>query len=374
MKIEPRRVPAFLRDPGRCRVVLLHGEDGGLIRERADRLTRLVAGAADDPFRVAELDGAEGDRLAEEAAALSLTGGRRVVRVRGAADSATDAVKAVLAGPGEALVVLEAPALSGRSRLRALIAAAPDGAAVGCYPEEGQALEATIRAGLAAFGIGAEPDAVAWLATQFGADRGGIRRDLEKLAAYAGAGGALDLEAARACVGDQAALSLDDALFAATAGDASTAVRALDKALAEGATAVGVLRAALMHVQRLHRIRLGMASGWSAADAIRSARPPIFFRRVAAASRALELWPEDALLALLGRLLRAEHACKQSGAPAEAICRDLLLRLTMQAAGRGGAGRAAATSSSPDLERRTGRGGAAPHEGGALRGGRPGKI
>ena len=46
---------AFLRDPGACRVVLLFGDDTGLIRERAEALVRLVAGALDDPFRVAEL-------------------------------------------------------------------------------------------------------------------------------------------------------------------------------------------------------------------------------------------------------------------------------------------------------------------------------
>ena len=36
MKLDARRIPAFLKDPGTCRVVLLHGEDAGLIRDRAD--------------------------------------------------------------------------------------------------------------------------------------------------------------------------------------------------------------------------------------------------------------------------------------------------------------------------------------------------
>jgi DNA polymerase-3 subunit delta len=335
VKIDTRRAAAFLRDPGACRVVLLHGDDGGLIRERADGLTRLVAGAADDPFRVAELDRDASDRLEDEACALSMTGGRRVVRVRDVTDGLTDAVKAVLAGRGEALVLLEAPGL-GKSRLRSLAEAAPEAAAVGCYPETGETLEATIRSGLAALGVGAEPEAVSWLATQFGADRGATRRELEKLAAYGGEGGVIDLQAARACAGDQAALSLDDALFAATAGDAATTARALEQAMAEGATPVGVLRAALMHVQRLHRMRLAMGPNRSAAEAVKAARPPVFFRRAAAMTRALELWPGDALLALLGRLLAAEHACKQTGAPAEAICRDLLLRVARPSPGRRG--------------------------------------
>ena len=50
-----------------------------------------------------------------------------------------------------------------------------------------------------------------------------------------GPGGRVDLEAAMACVGDLAGLSLDDALFAATEGDVATADRALELAMAEGA-------------------------------------------------------------------------------------------------------------------------------------------
>ena len=128
----------------------------------------------------------------------------------------------------------------------------------------------TIRMTLAESGVSVEPEALAGLADQLGADRSATRRELEKLALYAGPGdgrpgGRVDLEAAAACVGDIAGLSLDDALFAATVGDVPTTDRALELALAEGATAVGVLRAALMHLQRLHRTRLAMDRGISAA-------------------------------------------------------------------------------------------------------------
>ena len=51
-------------------------------------------------------------------------------------------------------------------------------------------------------------------------------------------------------------LSLDDALFAATEGEVPTTDRALELAIAEGAAPVSVIRAGLMHLQRLHRARL----------------------------------------------------------------------------------------------------------------------
>ena len=334
MKLDARRVPAFLQDPGASRVVLLHGEDAGLIRDRADTLVRRVAGSLDDPFLVADLTRETADRLGEEASSLAMTGGRRVVRVREVTDTATDRVKAVLAGKAPALVVLEAPGLASKSRLRTAVEAAADGAAIACYPEEGRDLEQTIRSTLSEAGVAADNEALTWLVGQLGADRASTKREVEKLALYAGPGGRVDLDAAMACVGDLAGLSMDDALFAATAGDVGVADRALEVAIAEGTAPVGVLRAAMLHLQRLHRVRLVMEeTGVSASDAARTARPPVFFKRSAAFTRALGLWPAVSLSGALAFLSDAERACKRTGAPDDQICRNAVLTLARRAAG-----------------------------------------
>ena len=145
MKLPAGRIQAFLRDPGECRVVLLFGDDAGMIRDRAEALVRAVAGSLDDPFLVTELPREEIRRLPDEAAGLSLIGGRRVVRVRDVTDAATEPVQALLKSQAPALVVLEGPAIASRSKLRTALEAAADGVAIGCYPEEGRALEETIR-------------------------------------------------------------------------------------------------------------------------------------------------------------------------------------------------------------------------------------
>jgi DNA polymerase-3 subunit delta len=327
MKLDARKLPAFLRDPGACRVVLIYGDDAGLIRDRAEALVRAVAGSLDDPFLVAELSRDSAGDLAAEAASLPLTGGRRVVRLREATDAVAPAVKTVLDGTAPALVVLEAGSLPTRSKLRALAEAAPDAAAIACYPEEGAALEATIRTVLGELGVGVQPDALAWLAGQLGADRASTRRELEKLALYAGPGGKVDLDAAMACVGDFAGLSLDDAVFAATEGDVAMADRALEVAMGEGAAPVQVLRAALIHLQRLQRARAAMEDGVSAEEAMRALRPPVFFRRTGGFKRALALWNRPALDAAALAMSDAERQCKRTGLPDATICRAALLTL-----------------------------------------------
>jgi DNA polymerase-3 subunit delta len=332
LKLSPQRIAAFLRDPGNCRVVLLYGEDHGLVRDRAGALTRSVAGATDDPFLVAELGRDELRRLPDEAASLPLTGGRRVVRVREATDAAVAPVAELLKGQSPALVILEAPGLAARSRLRSLVEGASDGAAIACYPEEGRALAETVRGVLTEADVSIDPDALAWIGDQLGADRVSTRSESEKLALYAGPGGRIDLEAAMACVGDLAGLSLDDALFAATEGDVARADRALELAMAEGGTAVGVVRAGLLHLQRLHRARLAVDEGQSGADAVKNARPPVFFRRIGAFSRALDFWGSESLMSAMAGLAETERACKRTGAPDLVLARNAILALARRAA------------------------------------------
>ncbi len=332
MQLAPAAVASFLRDPRDVRVILLFGDDAGMIRDRAEGLVRTIAGSLDDPFLVTELPRDAIATLPDEAAGLSLTGGRRVIRVRDATEAAAGPVQALLKSRASALVVLEAPTIPSRSRLRTLLEAAPDGAAIGCYPEEGRALEQSIRAALAAAHVTIEPDAATWLIDHLGADRAATRNELEKLALYVGPGGRIDLDAAMACIGDLAGLSLDDALFAATEGDVATADRALELALAEGAAAVQILRAGIGHLQRLHRARLAMDErGLSAADATKSLRPPLFYRRVASFYRALKLWGHEPLMAAIAGMAEAERGCKRTGWPDVVLCRSAILTLARRA-------------------------------------------
>lgn len=333
MKLPPFRIEAFLRDPGDCRVVLLFGDDAGMIRERAEALVRAVAGSLDDPFLVTELAREDIRRLPDEAAGLSLLGGRRVVRVRDVTDSVSDPVRQLLQRRAPALVVLEGPGLATRSKLRTLLEAQADGVTIGCYPEQGRTLEETIRETLRANGTGIEPDALSWLSQQLGADRASTRAELEKLALYVGPGNRVDLAAAMTCVGDLAGLSLDDALYAATTGDVATADRALEAATAEGAAPVQVLRAALGHLQKLHRARLAMdEQGLAAADAVKAIRPPVFYQNVGAFTRSLGLWPAATLGSAMAALAEAERGCKRTGWPDQALCRNAVLTLARRSA------------------------------------------
>src|SRR5439155_24554087 len=214
------------------------------------------------------------------AAQIGLMGGRRIVRVREAGDALAAIFARFLAEPvgGDTLVVAEAGDLTARSALRRAFDDAPGAAAIGCYPDSARDLAQVIRDAFAAHRVGASRDATDFLVQHLGEDRLLTRAELEKLTLYAGDGGHIELDEARAVISDSAALSLDDALLAAAEGDAAALDRALSRVFQEGESPVTVIRALLRHLQRLHLLAARIAGGGSVEDAIRSARPPIFFK------------------------------------------------------------------------------------------------
>lgn len=336
MKLDQRRVDAFLRDPGAIRLALLHGEDHGLIRARATALVRAVAGSIDDPFDVVELDRGALANFSAEMASQSLTGRRRVVRVREATDAATEFVKKALQGTGGGFGVLEAGALPSRSKLRALVEQAADAQAIACYPLEGAQAAALASSVLAASSVTADEDALRFLTETVAGDQALLRCETEKLALFVGAGGRADVTAAMMSVGDMSGLSVEDALFAATSGEIGRTDRAVEAAFAEGASPVGMLRAALMHVHRLLQARLDVDGGTSASDAVRRLRPPVYAARAASLTRAVAAGSRIGFKGMATRLGQAERACKRTGAPAESLARHALIAIARQAgAGRG---------------------------------------
>lgn len=347
MKIAPKDADSFARNPPQgVRAVLVYGADAGLVRERADRLAQSVVADLSDPFRVVALAPSalkdDPALLNDEAAAIALGGGRRVIRLRDATDALADRLAAFLdAAPGDALVIVEAGALAARSRLRKLFEGANNAAALACYPDEGAGLDRLIARALAERGLAIDDDARDALAGLLGGDRLATRSELDKLATYCAAAGRVTRADVEACVGDGAALGLDALALAVADGDLAALDRALARAWREGLSPVAVLRAVGRHVMRLHRIAARTGGGETLDAALRAERPPLHFRLSDAIRRHHRAWPLARTERALERLMEAEIACKTTAMPAETLCAQALMRLAW----------AAAQSSSPPSRR-----------------------
>ena len=337
MKVAAKQADAFAAKPDlKARAILVYGPDRGLVRERLERLTLSVVEDPGDPFRVSELAAAdilaEPARLFDEAAALAMTGGRRVIRVREAGDAAAELFRGFLDDPpGDALVLVEGGELAARSSLRRLFESAEAGAALACYPDEGAALERLIANVLAEHEVTIEAEARAQLAANLAGDRALARRELEKLALYVGPGRRASTDDVMALIGDSAPQSLEEVALAAAEGERAALERALARVWQNDLSPVAVLRATGRHVQRLHQVAGAVAAGTTVDAALRALRPPVFWKVAPRVRRQATLWPPDRLATVLDWLTQAEIDAKSTGRPARAICARALMRIAMSA-------------------------------------------
>ncbi|WP_025885415.1 DNA polymerase III subunit delta [Asaia prunellae] len=329
MKIDARSTARTLAEIGKWRGVLLYGDDLGLVRERASYCVRQVADSLDDPFRIALLDQEQHGRVEEEMGALSLVGGRRVVWVRDGQDSLLPRIMAALAIESDTLLVIEAPGLASRAKLRSTLDSHPKIASIGCYPEEGRTLIASLTELFRDASVAVDRDALFWLSSVLGADRAAVRSEVEKLILYAGKGGKLSLDDVQDCIGDSANATLDDATTAAMAGDRAMADIALERALADGLSPIALARACLSLMTRLQRVLDWMDEGKSRQEAIRQLKPPVFFKKMDSFTKALERWDKAGLKGACESVQGFELACKQTGCPDLALSRRLIAQLSL---------------------------------------------
>jgi DNA polymerase III subunit delta len=325
--------------PKDLRVALVYGPDAGLVQERAEKLLKSVVPDLTDPFNVSDLSEAvllaDPARLADEAAAISMMGGRRVVRVRGAGNDLAELLESFLDDiKGDALVVIEAGDLAKTGALRKLFDAHKSAAAVQCYPDSLRDLGDVVRDALRAEGLSIQPDALEDAVSRLGSDRGVTRREIEKLVLYMHGQKQVSPEDVRAVMGDEAEARSESACDAAAGGDLAKLDRELERLWVSDIQPAQVIRSAMGHFQKLMQARESAARGETIDNVMKRLRPPVHFSRSQAFKAQAQRWNSDKLGEALDMLLDAEVLTRTTGVPAQAVTGRALMNIAAMAKGR----------------------------------------
>jgi DNA polymerase-3 subunit delta len=319
---------------------LVHGNDEGLIRERVRKLVDRALGGDQDPLRLVRLDGdvvaKEPGLLADEAQAISMFGGNRVVWLTAQSRDLLTALEPLFkAPPAECAIIVEAGSLKRGSELRSLFERDAKAAAIECYPDDRRSLAALIEEEARAANLGVPTEVREALLELLGADRMTTRNEIAKLMLYARGRGAITAQDVEAIVSDAAPSMLDEAIDAAFAGETRAADKAAHAYLAGGGDASLLLGAVIRQAGLLHRLRLEMESGRPFETALQAVRARVFFARKTALERAANRWSATRLNRLFAPLQAAALRVRQDAEIAEATTLRALWAIASSA--RGGA-------------------------------------
>ncbi|HEX4370412.1 MAG TPA: DNA polymerase III subunit delta [Rhizomicrobium sp.] len=340
MIVKAQEADRFAANPPKhLRAALVYGPDAGLVQERAEKLLKSVVADLADAFNVADLNESallsDPARLADEAAAISMMGGRRVVRIRGATNNLADMFEQFLDDlPGDALVVVEGGDLNRSSGLPKLFGNTDKAAAIACYADTARGLEDMVRDTLRGAGFSIAPDALADAVSRLGSDRGVTRRELEKLMLYADGKNSITLDDINAVMGDEAEARAEEASDAAGSGDLPRLDLALERLWTADISVNQVLRGAMGHFQRLTLVKENMGRGESLDMAMKKLRPPVHFLREQSFKAQANRWNEGKLADALDMLLEAEALSRTTAVPAQAVCGRALMNIAALARGR----------------------------------------
>lgn len=334
MKLAVSQITAFLENPrALSQGALLFGPDEGLVMERQRQLASKVVSDPKDPFCVVEIQPEklleDPARLSDELAAISFTGGPRLVLLRGATDRVSPIIEEVLAsGSYDTFLIITAGELGPRSSLRALAERHEQLVALACYHDEGRNLEGLIRATLQQAGLTFKREVVDYLSSHLGNDRGVTQHELEKLLLYKHGETQLTLEDVLEAIGANDELKVDNLCAQVGLGDAAGADRSYRRLLHEGEQPIMLARSLMRHFQRLEHLNGKIAEGMDAERAIASLRPPLFYKQIPAFKQQLGKWNASGIVRALNLLLATERRMKSGVYPAEPILGKAILDLS----------------------------------------------
>ena len=325
-------------DPA-IRLYILYGPDEAASRASSERLGKAIGeGGERIDLTSAQLK-ADPALLADEAAAISLFGGQRWIRLEPLTDEALPAIEALLQAPAAGNPVAAiGGALRKDAKLLKAVQGRGDVIAHQSYLPEGRDAEALAVATGRGLGLQLRGEEARRLAQACGGDRAVLAQEIEKLALYVDAsperprpidGEALDALGAGSEEGDLGRLT--QAVFG---GQPQAADAELARLASEGIEGVPVIRALGRRALLLAQLRAQVAGGDAVDRVMATAGKAVFWKEQEGVKAALRHWTPQALATAADRLAAAERQVKAAGYPGHALIAEEVLAIARHAARR----------------------------------------
>ena len=319
-------------DPA-IRLYLFHGPDEAGSRALAARL--LAALQAEKVALAAATLKSDPAVLADEAGAISLFGGKRLLWIEPAGNEILAAVEALLAAPAtESAAVAIAGALTKSSALLKLCEAHPAVLAHVSYVPEGRDADRMVTEIARREGLRLRPSTASRIAAAAGNDQAVAAQELAKFALFLGATAAnpkeLDEDVVDLLGADSSESQVGRPGDLALSGDLSRLAEELERLAGSGIEAIPAVRALQRRLLQLASLRARIEAGQSP-DAVMTS---LFWRDKPLFQKLLARWSSERLALALDRVAQLEKQLMLSPVPDGAAFGEELMQIARAANAR----------------------------------------
>jgi DNA polymerase-3 subunit delta len=318
------------------KIVLLFGQNEGLIAEYTKKLIQTVSKDLYDPFCVVYLNGDDVRNdfgiLSAEYNSQSLIGGRRVIVVSDVDNNFTKPITELLSSKSDTLLILYTNTfLNKKSSLYALGESNNAIIVTACYDDRDEDVGSSARKYLIENNITYASDAFTLLCSRLSNDRKFNINELDKLITYVGTKKHFEVADVKAVVFDGAVAGVDDLCFYTFSGEHLKALNSLKYLLNENVEEVTIVRGLIRHVNRLLDGTAFIENGDTPSVAIRKALPKNLFFRYDMGQAQLSVWNKERLFRVLSSLFETEKDCKTTNMPTTDILSHTILDISQYA-------------------------------------------
>ena len=334
MKASKQSIGRSVDQPnGQIRFYLFCGPDEAQSRALAERL-REALGATKFAVSASTLK-SDPASLADEAGAMSLFGGKRLVWIEPATKDIEEAVVALLEGPEtESPVVAIAGPLPKTSALLKMAESSPLGLAFQAYAPEGQEAERMVAEVGRRFGLKISAPVAARVAANCASDQAIVAQELQKLALYLDASPQSPKELDHDSIDAVGADTEGDFLRLADlalSGDLAVLSCEFERLPAGGSDAIPVIRSVQRRLLMLAPLRARVERGESVDAVMTSLGKSVFFKQKPLVARMLTNWDAQRLAKVAERIGRLERTVIFSTVPEQAALAEELMAIAREA-------------------------------------------
>lgn len=332
MQIKPYQADAFIDNIAQNKEIfaaLIYGPESGLVSIRSKKIATKIVADLSDPFLVVSLNEKQFDEdkglLADEFAAISMLGGRKLITVDGG-NKTTDSLKMIFEASkkqkdfqviGDNFILIIAGDLDKSSSLRKFSEASPYIATIACYEDDVATVSTIIRQKFKEQNFTFDNEVIEILLNKFGKNRQIILNEIDKLILFMGKQRHITADTLQESIADIAEISAFQLVEEFANRDAKKAIFFLEKLFLEKTSPITIIRFLSNYLSKIILVKSNIDNG-SNLD-LEMKIQNIFFKQQPAFKRHLNIWNQKVINNLLIKLQELEIKCKNNNFDSELL-------------------------------------------------------
>ena len=329
MIVKEHQLEKIVKDTEKFLNILIYGPNEGLVREQIEKFTKDYLSKDDYEeisFSGRDLDDDAGS-LETIIRSVSMFFKNKIVIADSIKDKHLSIIEEIiLKAPKQTILVIKEGSLNKSSKIRKFFEEHKTCYSLACYEDDGRSTMKSIDEFARKNSVELSRDIKNYLLQSLSNDRMINKRELEKIALfYKNSKSTIKLEEIRILLNDSSSQNLNKMNEYVMFGNTNKSSKIVNKLLTEGASPISLVRSLSNYMLRIQKTKIEMKKGNNFDVAIKSLRPPVFWKDKDNFERHCHKWPLSSIETNLFKLLETEVSCKLNSNLASLNCEKSIL-------------------------------------------------